>query len=88
MARKAYARRYAQAVFEMALEAKELDKWQSDLRRIASLTDNDALIAFLEIPKISFDDKARLLSEQLEDISPLALNLAYFKKFTLAVLGK
>jgi len=77
MARKVHIRRYAQAVFEIALETKELDSWQSDLRRIASLAEDDALIAFLESPKIQFDDKARLLSEQLKGINPLALNLVY-----------
>ena len=77
MARKIYTRRYAQAVFEIALETKELDRWQSDLRRIASLGEDDALIAFLESPKIQLADKARLLSEQLDGVNPLALNLVY-----------
>ncbi len=77
MARKIYARRYAQAVFNIALERKELDRWQSDLRRIASLGEDTTLIAWLESPKFHFDDKARLLSERLGGISPLALNLVY-----------
>ena len=77
MARRVYARRYAQAVFEIALEIKELDRWQSDLRKMASLTEDATLIAFVESPKIHFDDKARLLSEWLDGISPLALNLVY-----------
>jgi len=77
MTRKVYTRRYAQAVFEIALETKELDRWQSDLRRIVSLAEDDAIVAFLESPKIQFDDKARLLSEQLNSINPLALNLVY-----------
>ena len=72
-----YARRYSQAVFEMALEAKELDSWQSDLRKIASLAEDATLVAFLESPKIHFEDKVRLLSERLDGINPLALNLAY-----------
>ena len=76
MARKVYARRYAQAVFEIALERKELDKWQSDLRRIASLGEEAAFMAALESPKFHLDDKAKLLSERLGDINPLALNLA------------
>lgn len=77
MMRKIYTQRYAQAVFEIALETKELDSWQSDLRRIASLAEGDAIVAFLESPKIPFDDKARLLSEQLKGVNPLALNLLY-----------
>jgi len=75
MARKAYAKRYSQAVFEIALETKELDKWQSDLRKIVGIVGDAAFMALLESPKFHFADKARLLSERLEGINPLALNL-------------
>jgi len=77
VARKVYARRYSQAVFRIALETKELDRWQSDLGKIASLGEDSTFIALLESPKFHFNDKARLLSERLGDISPLALNLVY-----------
>ncbi len=70
MAKVAYAKRYAQAVFEIALDKQELDRWQSDLRRIASLGEDTAFTTLLENPKLRFDDKARLLSEQLGDIIP------------------
>ena len=75
MARKVYARRYAQAVFEIALEKKELERWQSDLQKIASTVGDVAFLAALESPKIKFDDKIKFVSERLSDISPLALNL-------------
>ena len=75
MARKAHAKRYAQAIFEIALETKELDRWQSDLRKIASVVGDAAFMALLESPKFHFDDKSRLLSERLEGVNPLALNL-------------
>jgi len=77
VARRIYAKRYSQAVFEIALETKELDRWQSDLAKIASLSKDATFIAWLESPKFHFDDKARLLREQLGDVSPLALNLIY-----------
>ena len=77
MARNIYAKRYAQAVFEIALERKELDSWQSDLGKIASLGEDATVVAFLESPQFRFDVKARLLSERLVDINPLALNLVY-----------
>ena len=76
MAKRAYPRRYAQAVFELARERGELDKWPSDLEKIARLGEDEALIAWLESPKFPFDDKARILAERLGDINPLALNLA------------
>jgi len=77
VARKVYAKRYAQAVFEIARETDELDRWQSDLEKIARLGGDAALSAFWESPKVHFEGKTKLLSEQLGDINPLALNLAY-----------
>jgi F-type H+-transporting ATPase subunit delta len=77
MARRTYARRYSQAVFNIARERNELDRWQSDLKKIARLGEDAAFIALAENPKIRFEDKARLLTEGLGDINPLALNLVY-----------
>ncbi len=77
MARRIYARRYSQAVFNIALERNELDRWQSDLRKIASLGEDTVFIALSENPKIRFEDKAKLIAERLGDINPLALNLVY-----------
>jgi len=77
MARKAYAKRYAQAVFEIAREKNELDRWESDLKGIAGVVGETAVAAFLESPKFSFDDKAHMLSEQMKGVNPLALNLVY-----------
>ena len=77
MARRTYARRYSQAVFNIAREKNELDRWQSDLRRIATLGEDGMFIALLENPKVRFEDKAKLLSKGLGDINPLALNLVY-----------
>ena len=77
MARRTYARRYSQAVFNIARERNELDRWQSDLRRIAALADDATFIALLENPKVRFEEKAKLLSGWLGDINSLALNLVY-----------
>ena len=89
MARGVYAKRYAQAVLEIALERKELDRWQSDLGKIVSLTEDAALVAVLESPRFRFEEKARLLSERLGEINPLALNLAYLlvTRGRLGVIG-
>lgn len=75
MARKAYARRYAQAVFSIALEKNELDKWQSDLEAVTSLVGDEALAALLQSPKVPLEAKTRLLAEGLGDVDPLVLNL-------------
>ena len=77
MSNSVYTRRYSQAIFHMAQEGQDFNAWQSDLRKIASLVEDAELTALLENPKLHFDDKAKLLSERLGDINPLALNLAY-----------
>ena len=77
MAKRAYSKRYSQAVFQIALERGELDKWQSDLRKIASLGEDATLTAWLEDPRLHFNDKTRLLAERLGDINPMVLNLLF-----------
>jgi len=76
MAKKAYAQRYAQAVFEIALEKKELDRWQADLQKIVGAVSDTTFLAALDSPKIKIEDKSRFLTARLGDINPLALNLA------------
>ncbi len=77
MAVRAYARRYAQAVFEIAREQDGLDKWQAELERLVGLVADVAVLAWLEDPKVPFEAKARLLEDSLGDVDPLALNLVY-----------
>jgi F-type H+-transporting ATPase subunit delta len=77
VARRFYAKRYSQAVFAIALERNELDRWQSDLRKIATLAGDASFIALLENPKVYFEVKARLLSQWLGEVNPVALNLVY-----------
>ena len=77
MAKKAHVERYVQAVFDIAVERQELDKWQSELRKIAVLGEDPEIAALLENPKLRFEDKRKLLAGVLADVSPLALNLVY-----------
>ncbi|MFA5309742.1 MAG: ATP synthase F1 subunit delta [Dehalococcoidales bacterium] len=75
MANSVYARRYAQAVFEIALEKNEMDRWQADLQRIVGVLGDTDFLAALDSPRIKTADKSRFLKERLSDINPLALNL-------------
>lgn len=71
------SKRYAQAIFELALEKKELEKWQADLKRIWTLAQNADFITVMDNPKYSFENKSKLLSGQIKDLSPLVLKFAY-----------
>lgn len=90
MASKAYARRYAQAVFQIAAERNELERWQSDLEMIAGLGDDREVVALFENPRIPFGDKQKVLAGQFGDINPLALNLLYLlvTENSLGIVGQ
>ncbi len=69
-------RRHAQAVFRIAVETNQLDKWLADLELLAGVLGDPAVRAFLENPKVNVGNKEDLLGSVLEGVSPLALNLA------------
>ena len=81
------AKRYSQAVFEIARERNELDKWQGDLQKLAHLAQNPEFVSVIDNPKFSIEDKSKLLKSQVKDIGQMALNLAYIlihqNKFSL-----
>jgi F-type H+-transporting ATPase subunit delta len=67
---------YAQAIFDLALEKKELENCQRGLDRLAELSQEESLMALLENPKIPFEAKEHLLREGWEEGHPFVFNLA------------
>jgi F-type H+-transporting ATPase subunit delta len=70
-------KRFAQAVFELARDSSTLDLWSRDLAKIAALAQNEDLVAVLENPKFVFENKSKLLDNQLFGINPLVKNLVF-----------
>jgi F-type H+-transporting ATPase subunit delta len=77
MPRGVAAKRHAQAVFQLALERGELEKWLEDLKTIATTLSQPQLMAILESPKVHPDEKMELIRRCLPGVSQLALNLVY-----------
>jgi len=76
MPRAASARRYAQAVFESALEKGELEKWFDDLTLLSDSVSNQEFLDFLSQPRVTSAEKIRVVRDALGDsVGPLALNL-------------
>jgi F-type H+-transporting ATPase subunit delta len=75
MASSVDAKHYSKALFRIALDEKELNGCQSDLRKVVSLLDDKSLLTLLESNKVSFDNKAKVLSERLGEVNPLVLKL-------------
>jgi F-type H+-transporting ATPase subunit delta len=71
------AKRYSQAIFEIALERKELDKWNLDLQLLNALSSNSELTSVMENPKFPFENKAKLIETQTKGIGKLAYNLVH-----------
>ncbi|MHB8104819.1 MAG: ATP synthase F1 subunit delta [Dehalococcoidales bacterium] len=90
MAKKANARRYAQAVFEIALEKNELEQWQTDLQKVVAAVSDGDFLAALESPKIKFEDKSRFIAERLGAINPLTINLTLLliSRSAIGIIGE
>ena len=71
-------KRHAQAVFQIALEEKQLDKWAADLEKIAAVLGDAEIAAALASPKVSMDRKRDVLRSGLKGVSPVAMNLAHY----------
>jgi F-type H+-transporting ATPase subunit delta len=70
------AKRYARAVFELAWESGELDKWRQEMEKLSALLQEPGLPALLRSAKLPFGHKKKVLDERLKGLSPLTLNLA------------
>ena len=70
-----YAAQHAKEIFAAALKSNELNAWQADLRKLANLTRDKTLVASLENPGKSIEEKAQLLAERLGEAKPGVLRL-------------
>ncbi len=76
MPRSASARRYAQAVFQIANENDELESWLDDLTVLSAAVQDAEFSALLDAPQLPPSQKIAVLQSTLSDtVGPLALNL-------------
>jgi F-type H+-transporting ATPase subunit delta len=71
------ARRYAQAIFQIAQAKNKLDEWEKELRKISDLMKDPQVSDLIENPKVPFNLKAELVKQKLEKADGLVLNLCY-----------
>ncbi len=75
-ARSPSARRYAQAVFDLADEEETFDRWAADLGVIAAFAQEPDVAEILASPRVPREEKLRLLAAGLQSqVSAGALNL-------------
>jgi F-type H+-transporting ATPase subunit delta len=77
MGRSASARRYAQALFELATTAGKVDEWRRDLGTACEMASNEAVARAIDSPAVPLaqrrDALARLLGPR---VAPPIMNLA------------
>ena len=71
------ARRYAQAIFQIAEANKNLDEWQKELLKLAKLMKDHEIVDLIDHPKVSFNLKSELIKQKLNTTNELVLNLCY-----------
>jgi F-type H+-transporting ATPase subunit delta len=71
------AKRYAQAVFEIARDEGRFSEWLSNLMEMVAALEDTNLFPLLSNPKVSLLQKKEVLREAFRDIDPKALNLLY-----------
>lgn len=69
-------KRYAQAVFELALEKGEPEVCQVGLSKVTNIVIDERIMGLLENPKLPFGTKTRLLKKGLGKVDTLILNVA------------
>jgi F-type H+-transporting ATPase subunit delta len=73
----ATARRYAGAVFELAVESNSLDSWRTDLSTLAEYFGNKRLQFILREPKVPLERKEQIVRDLLAGkVQPQVLALA------------
>ena len=75
MPRRASAKRYAQAIFELATERGETDQWAEGLQVMNEALQEPQFRAFLEHAKIPLPRKVRTIGEALQGADPFVRNL-------------
>jgi F-type H+-transporting ATPase subunit delta len=71
------AKRYVQAVIELAREGQSFDAWQRDLETLRSLVDDPQTLHFLQNPTIQHGDKIKAVESSLAGLEPEARNLMH-----------
>src|SRR5918992_1819593 len=77
MPKRVSGKRYAQALFELAVEHNQLDQWAEDLRFTDQVLQDEEFLALLQHAEVPLERKISAVDTVLQDVSPLIKNLVY-----------
>ncbi len=75
MAKRTSGARYAQAIFELALDQDQLEPWATDLAFADQVLQDEEFRAFLSHAEVPLERKTGGIDSVLKDVNPLVKNL-------------
>ena len=75
MAKRVSGKRYAQAIFQLAVQQDQVDQWAVDLESISQVLQDEEFSSFLEHAQVPLSEKNRSIETVFPDTNPLVRNL-------------
>lgn len=75
MAPKVSGKRYAQAIFELAIEHDQLDQWDGDLDFVSGVLQDEDFRVLLSHADVPIGDKMKAVDSVMDQIHPLVRNM-------------
>ncbi len=75
MAKRVSGKRYAQAIFQLAVQQDQVDQWAGELDSISQVLQDEEFSSFLENAQVPLSEKNRSIEAVFPDTNPLVRNL-------------
>jgi F-type H+-transporting ATPase subunit delta len=75
VARESSARRYAQAVFELAHQDNDVEQWSDGLAKLGQLASQPEILAYLQSSRVSVENKRAVIEQALGSAHENRVNL-------------
>jgi F-type H+-transporting ATPase subunit delta len=77
MPKRVSGKRYAQALFELAVECNQLEQWAEELQFTDQVLQDEEFLAFLQHAEVPLERKISAVDTVLQDVTDLIKNLVY-----------
>ena len=75
MANRVSAKRYAEAIFELAIQEQQVEQWATELELVGQVLQDEEFSAFLKHAEVSVDQKMKAIETVLPQVDPLVRNM-------------
>jgi len=76
MPKRVSGRRYAEAIFELALQEDQVEQWATELELVSQVLQDEDFSGFLKHADVPVDQKIKSIDSVLAQVHPLVRNMA------------